>query len=303
MRGILDQQSVDIIIQEEIYDDYKSCISRDDLTKKSIKKIINKEIKRSTGKYFRNKRKVSEKDIDKSYILSNDLTKKSIKKKIGEEIKRSTGKYFRNKRKISEKDIDKYKQRSCYQNNNIRTFLFTLLYSNNNKIENNKIKMLFKQNILALSKQKLQLSIQDLYILPQNYANVIQNLEDRGRNAILLKKLKEDTLLNLNLYNIYKIYTFNNDIINNLIHKLININMINNNNEISTCVNKEINEENNQDINKSTLGKSYIAPLFIFIDSILSFVSVFIDYCGTNFIYIFITHNELPFSKLLHIYL
>jgi hypothetical protein len=103
MRDILNGQSVDIIIQEEMYNKYK-------------------DIKECTG--------------TEAIIVSK-----------------------------------------CKNNNNIRHFIYTELIINNNIIENKKINVLLKQNILALSKTNLYEHTQLLYKVPTDYDSQVEILD------------------------------------------------------------------------------------------------------------------------------
>jgi hypothetical protein len=184
MRNILEMkgQSIDIIIQEEIYIKYSDCTREKEREKEKENRGIKNQQK----------------------IIKNKLVK------------------------------------TCYQNNNIRLFLFTLLLTNNNKIENKKIKMLIKQNILALGKHNNRTHIQKLYIPPQNQHSMIKKVRDnKDINRIILDNIENNNLLQLDIYNIYKIYNVANETINNL----LNIYVIKNTIEVSTCQNKETKKD------------------------------------------------------------
>jgi hypothetical protein len=143
MRDILNGQSVDIIIQEEMYNKYK-------------------DIKECTG--------------TEAIIVSK-----------------------------------------CKNNNNIRHFIYTELIINNNIIENKKINVLLKQNILALSKTNLYEHTQLLYKVPTDYDPQVE-------------------ILDIDKYNINKI---NDDKINKMRIEYLSKQIIN----VSTSQNQEQNQE------------------------------------------------------------
>jgi hypothetical protein len=134
MRDILNGQTIDIIIHEEIHNDYKTCWEADEEVTDAKANVEEAKVEAKCNKY-----------------------------------------------------------------NNIRHYLFALLLSNNNIVENNKLKVLYKQNIYALHKQYLSYYKQILYLNPLKYKSELNSL------WIYDDDEQYDKIIDIDLLNINKV--------------------------------------------------------------------------------------------------
>jgi hypothetical protein len=194
--------------------------------------------------------------------------------------------------------------KNCSKYDSIRNYLYMLLLSNNNIIENNKINMLYKQNILALQKLRLNIKLNKythyLYIDPLKYNDVNYFPVDE---RIYHSSLKDD-LINIDLLNINKHQlTVQEDIRNECINELFDEYR----NNISSCPSISENQNENQQKDKTNNEPRYeIDRCTRIIYSINNTEDIqhikYYPHNMTNKIYIHILNNDIYYNDLIIVY-